>query len=81
VKRILLTGARGRIGPTVFDACQGDYAFTLADTEPASRALSEPHRAVTADLSNADEIAGLCAEGDAVVPRDDAFATFDIPVR
>ncbi len=67
LKRILLTGAMGRIGRTVFENCQNDYEFTLADITPSRRAVSLPHRSVVVDLSYPDGLAELCKGMDAVV--------------
>lgn len=67
VKRILLTGAMGRIGQKVFQNCQDDYEFTLADIAPCREAISSPHQSVLADLSDPEGLADLCEGMDAVV--------------
>lgn len=67
MKRILLTGAQGRIGRTVFDACQGDYAFTLADIAEPAAMVASPHRTVALDLSRQDAAEGLLDDIHAVV--------------
>ncbi len=67
MKRILLTGAMGRIGRTVFENCQDDYAFTLVDVAPRHEEISAPHKSVVADLSGPKGLAELCDGVDAVV--------------
>ena len=67
MKRILLTGAQGRIGWTVFDACGTDYAFTLADIAEPTEPVALPHRAVRVDLSQPGAAADLVRDADAVV--------------
>lgn len=67
MKRILLTGAMGRIGRTFFDSCQKDYEFTLVDIVPRDEADFRPHRSLVLDLSNPEGLAALCEGIDAVV--------------
>lgn len=67
LKRILLTGAMGRIGRTVFENCQDDYAFTLVDVAPRHEEISAPHKSVVVDLSDPNGLAELCHGVDAVV--------------
>lgn len=67
MKSILLTGAQGRIGRTVFDACHGDYAFTLADIAEPVEPAAHPHRAVVVNLSQPGAAADLVRDADAVV--------------
>ena len=67
MKRILLTGAMGRIGRTVFESCQEEYEFTLADITPRHEEISAPHQSVVGDLSDPQGLAELCEGIDAVV--------------
>ncbi len=67
MKRILLTGAMGRIGRTVFESRQGDYEFNLVDIVPGSGDVPPPHRAFVADLSDPDGLTEMCEGMDTVV--------------
>lgn len=67
MKRILLTGAMGRIGRTFFESCKTTYAFTLADITPRHEDVTAPHLSVVADLSDPHGLAKLCEGVDAVV--------------
>ena len=67
MKRILLTGAMGRIGRTVFDNCRNVYEFTLIDIMPSPISVSLPHKSVALDLSSPDRLVDLCKGMDAVV--------------
>ena len=67
MKRILLTGAMGRIGQAFFCGCENDYEFTLVDIIPSSETVPAPHRSVSFDLSDAEGLAALCDGADAIV--------------
>ncbi len=67
MKRILLTGAMGRIGRTFFESCRGEYAFTLADITPRQDDVAAPHQSVVADLSDPEGLAEVCKGVDVVV--------------
>ena len=67
MKRILLTGAMGRIGQTFFRGCENDYAFTLVDIAPSDKGVSAPHRSVAFDLSDPKGLTKLCEGMDAIV--------------
>jgi nucleoside-diphosphate-sugar epimerase len=51
VKKILLTGANGRIGRTYFKAMCNTYDFILTDLNLPDYEISSPHRFIPADLS------------------------------
>lgn len=67
MKRILLTGASGDIGRTIFDKCRDCYQFTLADITPQNGVISTLQRNVVANLGDPDSLAALCEGIDAVV--------------
>ena len=75
-----MTGAMGRIGQVVFDACPSDYAFRLADILPRPNPVPPPHESVAVDFTDPDGLAELCQGVDAVVHLagiPDADAAFD----
>ena len=55
---VLLTGACGRIGKTIFDASKDRYRFTLTDRIAPDFDLGE-HHFVHADLSDKSSLAAL----------------------
>jgi len=68
-KKILLTGASGRIGRTFFQAMSATYDFVLTDLNPPDYAIASPHRFIQTDLSLAASAKKLLAEAqpDAIV--------------
>jgi UDP-glucose 4-epimerase len=51
VKKILLTGASGRIGRTFFNAMCNTYDFILTDLTTPDYKIGSPHKFIAADLS------------------------------
>lgn len=81
-KKILLTGASGRIGRTYFQAMRTTYDFILTDLNRPDYAIDTPHQFFQADLSLPETAKKLLAEAEpdviihlAGIP--DADATFD----
>lgn len=82
VKKILLTGASGRIGRTWFKAMCNTYDFILTDLHMPDYEIGSPHQFFQADLAKqgAAEKLLTAAEPDAVVHLagiPDAGATFE----
>ncbi|WP_413736516.1 NAD-dependent epimerase/dehydratase family protein [Sodalis sp. RH21] len=82
VKKVLLTGASGRIGRTCFKAMCDTYDFILTDLNVPDYEISSPHRFIPADLSMPGSAVELLSAGqpDAVVHLagvPDADATFE----
>ena len=69
VKKILLTGASGRIGRTYFKAMCNTYDFILTDLNSPDYEINSPHLFFQADLSkpNAAEALLNASEPDAIV--------------
>lgn len=66
-KRILLTGAAGRIGRAFFKAQQPAFTFRLTDLAPRSFEVPEPHEFMPGDLQNPEFCQTLCRNIDVVV--------------
>ncbi|ORM50746.1 epimerase [Pantoea conspicua] len=60
-KKILLTGASGRIGRTCFSALSEAYDFILTDLQVPDDEIPLPHRFIAADLSQPGAAAALLA--------------------
>lgn len=69
VKKILLTGASGRIGKTCFKAMNKTYDFILTDLHRPDYEMGSPHQFYQADLSAPGAAEKLLAESqpDAIV--------------
>ena len=79
-KRILMTGASGRIGSTFFEAMNGRYLFTLVDILAPSYSYGSEHRFVSTDLSERFALANLLSDIDTVLhlaANPDPSATFE----
>ena len=82
VKKILLTGASGRIGRTYFKAMCGTYDFILTDLKMPDYEISSPHQFFHADLSTPGSAEALLttSKPDVIVHLagiPDADATFE----
>lgn len=67
MKRILLTGASGRIGSVFYKTWQGHYRITLCDRTAPRLDLAEGDRFVRADLSDPDIAKKLVEGHDAII--------------
>lgn len=67
MKRILLTGASGRIGSVFYKTWQGHYRITLCDRTAPRFDLAQGDRFIQADLSNSDTAKSLAAGQEAIV--------------
>ena len=79
-KRILLTGAAGRIGSTFFETKQETFTFRLTDLARKSLTVSSPHEFVSADLREPEQCDALCKDVDTIIHMagiPDASASFD----
>lgn len=61
-KKLLLTGASGRIGRTLFQAMHTTYDFILTDLKRPDDEVVAPHRFIQADLSLPGAARALLAE-------------------
>lgn len=61
VKKILLTGASGRIGRTFFKRMRDTYDFILTDLTVPDYEIASPHQFILADLSKQGAAAELLA--------------------
>ncbi len=66
-RKVLLTGASGRIGSAFYSAAQSKYEFTLSDQRAPSYEVLPDDRFVLVDLSQADKLSDLVSEQDTVV--------------
>lgn len=68
-RRILLTGAAGRIGTAFRQAHGKDYRFVLADarTDGLAETPGDGHEVVELDVADAAACEGACAEVDTVI--------------
>lgn len=64
VKKILLTGASGRIGRTCFATMSADYEFILTDLNKPDYTIAPPHTFIQADLSVPGAAKQLLAESE-----------------
>lgn len=67
MKTVLLTGASGRIGKTVFAGLRTEFRFVLTDVVSLPYPVDPPHRFETADLSNVAADSGLFDNVDTVI--------------
>lgn len=67
MKRILLTGAAGRIGSAFYAAAKGRYQFTLCDLNEPTFVIDDTDVFEAADLTSASQCARLAEGQDAIV--------------
>ena len=68
-RRVLLTGAAGRIGTGFFRDAGGRYRFRLADrtAEPLAEAAAQGHEVLALDVADLGACRAACADMDTVV--------------
>lgn len=66
-KRVLITGAAGRIGSAFFRAKQDTFAFRLTDLPSKRLDVAAPHDFVAADLRELEQCEDLCEGVNTVV--------------
>lgn len=66
MRRVLLTGASGRIGQAVYQHTRGRFQFTLCDLQPLPFAPAQGDEFVVADLTDAAAVPALVAGIDTV---------------
>ena len=67
MKRLLLTGAAGRIGTAFYTLTKDQYVFRLVDRDGAQLANAGAEEIVTADLADLDVCQQVCQGMDMVV--------------
>ncbi len=69
LRRVLLTGAAGRIGTSFWHEASGRYRFRLADRDTAELegAASQGHEVLALDVADPDACQGACRDIDTVV--------------
>ncbi len=66
-RKVLLTGAAGRIGSTFFKATHERFTFRLTDLPHTSVQADAPHEVMLAELGDVETCRGLCEGIDTVV--------------
>ena len=66
-KRVLITGAAGKIGSTFFNAKQEVFNFRLTDLGKKALQVAEPHEFMAANLREKEQCYDLCQGIDTVV--------------
>jgi nucleoside-diphosphate-sugar epimerase len=69
LRRILITGAAGRIGTAFYSDARGQYEFRLTDSNPAilDRQLEATDAADVVDITDADQVGDACQDIDTVI--------------